>query len=65
MEIAIAMMLGLFATENKEFFDTVTEQRAQGYEWVQFENCRSPEAVPNLPMVTGTGEELVCYKLVK
>jgi len=65
MEIAFIMMLGLFAMDNKEFFDTANAQRAEGYEWVQLESCRSPEAVPNLPTITGTGEELVCYKLVK
>ena len=65
MEIAIAMVLGLFAMDNKEFFDTATAQQAEGYKWTQLDSCRAPEGVPALKLTTGTGKELVCYKLVK
>tara|TARA_R110000796_G_scaffold23508_5_gene67260 strand:- start:2360 stop:2554 length:195 start_codon:yes stop_codon:yes gene_type:complete len=62
--IVVALMAGLFAISNKEFFDTVAEQ-IHTHDWHQI-NCRQvdPE-LPALTIKTHTGKEIVCNKLVK
>jgi hypothetical protein len=67
MEPITAMLfLSLFHMNNKEFFDTATEQSKNGFTWEQIE-CR--KADPTLPAITiinpVTGEEIVCNKLTK
>jgi len=62
--IIVALMAGLFAFDNKEFFDTVAVQ-IDTHDWYQI-NCRQVD--PELPAITfktPTGKELVCNKLVK
>ena len=62
--IVVALIAGLFAFDNKEFFDTVAEQ-IHTHDWQQI-NCRQVD--PELPAITfntPTGKELVCNKLVK
>lgn len=62
--VIVALMAGLFAWENKEFFDTVSAQ-IDTHDWQQID-CRqvNPE-LPALTIKTPTGKELVCNKLVK
>lgn len=62
--IVVALMAGLFAINNKVFFDTVAEQ-IHTHDWHQI-NCRQvdPE-LPALTIKTHTGKEIVCNKLVK
>ena len=57
-------MVGLFAFDNKEFFDTVAVQ-IDTHDWQQI-NCRqvNPE-LPALTIKTYSGKEIVCNKLVK
>ena len=62
---ALALIVGLFAYDNKEFFDTVEEQRADGRYWTQID-CRDLEnGLPALTINTPTGRKIVCHKLVK
>jgi len=62
--IIVAVMAGLFAFDNKEFFNTVAAQ-IRTHDWQQI-NCRQvdPE-LPALTIKTHTGKEIVCNKLVK
>ena len=61
----LALVVGLFAYDNKEFFDTVGEQRADGHYWKQID-CRDLEnGLPALTIDTPTGRKIVCHKLVK
>ncbi len=62
--IIVALMAGLFAFDNKEFFDTVAAQ-IDTHDWQQID-CRqvNPE-LPALTINTPTGKKLVCNKLVK
>jgi hypothetical protein len=65
MVFVLAFATALFAYDNKEFFDTVEVQRAEGFTWQQIE-CR--EVNPELPAITintPTGKKLVCNKLEK
>lgn len=60
--IVVAFMAGLFAFENKEFFDTVAEQ-INTHDWHQI-NCRQVEPkLPALTIKTYSGKEIVCNKL--
>jgi len=62
--IVVALIAGLFAFDNKEFFDTVAAQ-IDTHDWQQI-NCRqvNPE-LPALTIKTYSGKEIVCNKLVK
>ena len=57
--------LNACAAGTKEFFDTVEQQRAEGYDWAKVD-CRpvNPE-LPALTMDTPVGKNRICYKLVK
>ena len=53
----------LFMHDNKEFFETVEQQRLEGYRWHSI-HCR--DADPTLPAIvinTPTGRKIVCHKL--
>ena len=62
--IVVTLIAGLFAWDNKEFFDTVAAQ-IDTHDWQQI-NCRqvNPE-LPALTIKTYSGKEIVCNKLVK
>ena len=65
MGILAVVLVASWFSANAEFVNTSNEQQADGYFWSQL-NCR--EAIPGLPalkIVTPTGKELVCNKLVK
>ncbi len=65
MGILAVVLVASWFSANAEFVNTSNEQQADGYFWSQI-NCR--EAIPGLPalkIVTPTGKELVCNKLVK
>lgn len=65
MEIAF-VFLTLFSITERDFFDTAVAQQEQGYKWEQLSECRAPDPnAKSLVMTTGTGKELVCFKLVK
>ena len=53
----------LFAVDNKEFFDTVADQRAQGYEWVKVGKSE-PSGTPALT-IKNNNEEYIYYRLEK
>jgi hypothetical protein len=62
--ILVALMAGVIAFDNKEFFDTVAEQ-IHTHDWHQI-HCRQvdPE-LPALTVKTFSGKEIVCNKLIK
>ena len=61
----LAAVLGLFAYDNKEFLNTVKEQRQDGYYWTQIDCRQVTEGVSAITINTPTGKSLVCNKLVK
>jgi len=62
--IVVALMAGLFAFDNKEFFNTVAEQ-IDKHDWQQIDCRQVDSALPAIVFKTPTGKELVCNKLVK
>jgi len=61
----LILFLGLFSWANTDFFNTVTEQQAEGYRWEQIECRQADPSLPSLTVDTPTGKKLVCWKLVK
>lgn len=60
--IIVALMAGLFAIDNKEFFDTVAAQ-IDTHDWHSI-NCRQADPLlPALTIRTHNGKEIVCNKL--
>lgn len=53
----------IFAIDNKEFFDTVKEQRNAGYVWEHI-SCREVQNYPAITIDTDSGKKLVCNVLV-
>ena len=53
----------LFAVDNKEFFDTVDQQRAEGYKWTKVGKSQ-PSGTPALIM-KNNNEEYIYYRLEK
>lgn len=54
----------LFAVDNKEFFDTVAEQKAQGYKWVEVGKT-VPSGTPAITIKPENGNEYIVYRLEK
>lgn len=61
----LVLVLALFVADNKEFFDTVDAQRAEGYRWVDIDCRPVNRGLPAITIDTHTGKKLVCYKLAK
>lgn len=62
----ILVFLTLFSIAERDFFDTAVAQQEQGYHWEQLAECQAPDpTAKSLVMTTGTGEQLICWKLVK
>lgn len=53
----------LFAVDNKEFFDTVEQQKAEGYKWTKVGKSQ-PSGSPALIM-KNNNEEYIYYRLEK
>ena len=53
----------LFAVDNKEFFDTVEQQKAEGYKWTKVGKSQ-PSGTPALIM-KNNNEEYIYYRLEK
>jgi hypothetical protein len=49
---------------NKEFLDTVDEQKAMGYTWHKIECREHNKELPAITIDTHTGKSLVCYQLL-
>jgi len=65
MIFVVAMVTALWATENREYLDTMNEQLQDGFSWSQIE-CRPPNKdVPYIAITTPIGNEYVCNKLKK
>ena len=62
--ILVAFLM-LFTIDNKEFFDTVEKQRADGYKWQSIECREADKKLPSITIKTHTGKEIICNKLVK
>jgi len=62
--IILTLMAGLFAFDNKEFFDTVAEQ-VKTHDWHQIKCRQVDPTLPAIAFTTPTGKELVCNKLQK
>ena len=62
--IVVTLIAGLFAWDNKEFFDTVAAQ-IDTHDWQQIDCRQANPELPALTIKTPTGKELVCNKLVK
>ena len=55
-------MAGLFAIDNKEFFDTVAEQ-IDKHDWHSIDCRQVDPELPALTIKTYSGKEIVCNKL--
>ena len=64
LEAMIGSILGSFFYENVEFFNTVKEQREQGYKWEFNIKERNPN-VPAIPFKYDDGTEKVIWVLQK
>ena len=64
MELFTLTFLTLFSITERDFFDTAVAQQQEGYSWMQIE-CTEPdyENSKQIVFTTGTGKELVCFKL--
>ena len=62
--LACAAVSLLLSACDKTFWDTVEEQKAQGYKWKEIP-CRQVENYPAITIDTPTGKKLVCNVLVK
>lgn len=63
---ALFVFLAMFAWSEADFLKTKNQQMAEGYQWIELENCRAP--LPNTEHITidtPIGNEYVCFKLVK
>jgi len=61
----IALVVALFAYDNKEFLETVEKQKAQGYYWTQIDCREATKGLPAVTIDTPTGKSFVCNKMVK
>ena len=61
--LAAVLFAMLFAVDNKEFFDTVDQQRAEGYKWTKVGKSQ-PSGTPALIM-KNNNEEYIYYRLEK
>ena len=60
------VFLTLLSINERDFFDTATAQQKQGYKWGELVECRAPDPnAKSIVITTGTGKELVCFKLEK
>jgi len=60
------VFLTLLSINERDFFDTATAQQQQGYKWGKLVECRAPDQnAKSIVITTGTGKELVCFKLEK
>ncbi len=63
--MALIILALLFSVGNKDFFDTATAQKAQGYTWHELAKCRVvTEGLPAITIDSVKGKR-VCYKLKK
>jgi len=61
--IGIFAILALFGIDNKEFFDTVEQNRADGMEW-HYVGKQSPDGHPAITVKNETtGEEFIYWKM--
>lgn len=65
MIFALALISGLWFTENAEFVATAKAQRSEGYTWHKIECRPVNESIPNIHIETPIGNKLVCWKLKK
>ena len=57
----IFVFLTMLSINEREFFDTATNEQAQGYKWTELAKCQAPNLnTKSIVMTTGTGKELVC-----
>ena len=61
--LAAVLFAMLFAVDNKEFFDTVDQQKAEGYKWTKVGKSQ-PSGTPALIM-KNNNEEYIYYRLEK
>ena len=61
----LVVVAAMWFSENAEFVQTVTDQRADGYKWSQIECRQATEGLPAITIDTPTGRSFVCHKLVK
>ena len=60
------VFLTLLSINERDFFDTAVAQQEQSYKWGQLVECRAPDPnAKSIVITTGTGKELVCFKLEK
>ena len=62
---ALVLIVGLFATDNSEFFEQVEKNRDKGMIW-SYVGPQAPDGSPNLPMIDSeTGEEFILFEMIK
>ena len=60
------VFLALLSINERDFFDTAVAQQKQGYSWEELVKCQAPDPnAKSIALITGTGKELVCFKLEK
>ncbi len=61
--MALIVLALLFSIDNKEFHNTVAEQKAAGYKWYNLAECRVvTDGLPAITIDSVKGKR-VCYKL--
>jgi|TARA_R110001592_G_scaffold189165_3_gene434594 hypothetical protein len=56
------LFMGMFATDNAEFFKTVTEQQLDGHKW-EYTGKQKPDGNPAITVKPQHGDEYILYKL--
>ena len=58
------LFMGLFASDNAEFFKTAAKQRLDGYSW-EYTGKQKPDGNPAIIIKPQHGDEYILYKLKK
>ena len=64
MSFALVLIGGLFMYDNQEFFGTAEEQVKDGYSW-EYVGKQEAGNVPALPVLDGSGNEVIYFRLTK
>ena len=65
LSIGILLSYISFVSDNKEFFDTTSEQIARGYEWKYVGHTIDDNSVPSLSLKSMSSEPFFLFQLKK
>ena len=64
MTLFAIIFTSLFAIDNKEFFDTVEQNKKDGYTW-QYVGKQTPDGNPAITALDAQDNEVIYYKMTK